>query len=204
MRLPDRFAMLRWISETALPGRRAARMAMLCLALCSLIPAAMAQASAPASEERVIAASLYRFLGYIEWPPSAFARADSPYVIGVVGADDIVEELSRVAAGRSMNNRPVSVRKLLFGDPLNGTHVLFIGRAEKTRQRQLLRQAQAQPVLVVTESEGALAQGSMINFRLVDDRVRFEVALDPIEKSGLKINSRMLSVAISVTKEPLP
>jgi len=50
----------------------------------------------------------------------------------------------------------------------------------------------------VTESDGALTQGSMINFVLVDRRVRFEVALDSAEKSGLKLSSRLLAVARQV------
>jgi hypothetical protein len=77
---------------------------------------------------------------------------------------------------------------------------VFVGKAEKARQAQLLKQAQMQSVLSVTETEEALAQGSMINFRIVEDRVRFEVALAPVEKAGMKINSRMLGVAISVIK----
>jgi hypothetical protein len=52
--------------------------------------------------------------------------------------------------------------------------------------------------LTVTENDGALALGGMINFRLVDDRVRFEVALDTAEKAGLRLSSRLLSVAVGV------
>ncbi|RZA15560.1 MAG: YfiR family protein, partial [Proteobacteria bacterium] len=54
------------------------------------------------------------------------------------------------------------------------------------------------PLLIVTEAEGALDQGSMINFRVVDGRVRFEVALDTLEEAGLKVSSRMLGVALHV------
>jgi hypothetical protein len=182
------------------------RNAVLWLALLSVLSVSMAQGSAagaaPASEERVKAASLYRFLSYVDWPPAAFLAAASPYVVGVVSADDIADELLRISAGRSLNNHPVAIRKMQAGDPLAGLHALFIGKPERSRQRQLLRQAQGLPILLVTESEGALAQGSMINFRVVDDRVRFEVSLDPAEKSGLKLNSRMLAIAISVMKEP--
>jgi hypothetical protein len=41
----------------------------------------------------------------------------------------------------------------------------------------------------------------MINFRLVDGRVRFEVSLGAAEKGGLKISSRMLQVALAVRTE---
>ncbi len=59
-------------------------------------------------------------------------------------------------------------------------------------------------MLLITESDGALAQGSMINFRIVEERVRFEVATDPVERAGLKLNTRMLSVALNIVKGTPP
>jgi hypothetical protein len=52
--------------------------------------------------------------------------------------------------------------------------------------------------LIVTEWDGALAQGSIINFLIVEGRVRFEIALDAAEKRGLRLSSRLLTVAQSV------
>ena len=55
------------------------------------------------------------------------------------------------------------------------------------------------PVLVVGESPGALGRGAMINFVHEDRRVRFEVDLDTLERSGLGVSSRLLTVARTVT-----
>jgi hypothetical protein len=184
---------------------RFARTVVLCIGLSaagcySAAQAAPSDGGAATVEQRVKAASLYKFLGYVEWPPASFATPGSPYVIGVVGADDIADELSRISAGRSVNNKALSVKRLKAGESLAGIHVLFIGREEGSRQAQLLQSAQKQPVLTVTETEGALAQGSMINFRLADERVRFEVSLDAIEKSDVRVSSRMLAVALFVSR----
>jgi hypothetical protein len=54
------------------------------------------------------------------------------------------------------------------------------------------------PTLVVTDSEGALDQGSMINFVLDDGHVRFEISTTPAEKRGLQLSSGLLAVAKSV------
>jgi hypothetical protein len=153
-----------------------------------------------ASEERVEAAYLHKFLNYADWPPSSFPQADTPYVIGVAGDDTVADELARIAAGRSVNNRGVIVKRMLPGDPVTDLHVLFIGRAERARQAQWLRQVKGRPVLAVTALEGALEQGSIINFRTVDDRVRFEVSIDAADQAGLRLNSRLFSVATNVVK----
>lgn len=163
-------------------------------------PATAAATTATASEERVKAASLYKFLGYTEWPKAAFARPDAPYVIAVTGAEDIAEDLDRLVAGRRVNDRPVAVRRVRPNESLSGVHMLFIGKGERGRQAQLVRQLQGQPVLIVTENDTGPVPGSMINFRIADERVRFEVALEPVEKAGLRVDARMLAVALVVHK----
>lgn len=171
--------------------------------------AVLAQTSAlrPAgpSEDNVKAAYLLRFLNYVEWPAASLGGADAPFVVGVANDESVLAELQRQAIGRSVNRRPVTVRRVNAGDSLAGLHVLFIGaRNERARQAALLHQVYATPVLAVTESEGALELGSMINFRLVDERLRFEVALEPVKRSGLELNSRLLSVASAVIKGAQP
>jgi hypothetical protein len=149
-------------------------------------------------EHRVKAAFLYQFAGYVEWPPMTFAQPGTPLTIAVVGAAPLAAELSQVAAGRSIEGRAVTVRRISPGESLAGVHVLFIGRDESARLTQLARNALQQAILTVTETDGALDQGSMINFVVVDRRVRFEVALDSAEKGGLKLSSRLLAVARQV------
>lgn len=159
---------------------------------------AQSAASANPLERRVKAAFLYKFLGYAEFPAHAFADAASPVTIGVVDADDVAAELARIVAGRTMGNRGIVVRQLAeseIGAPL---HMLFVGGPDAGRVSRLLRQANA--FLVVTESDNALPQGSAINFRIVDERVRFDVALDAAEKNGVKLSSRLLTVANRVQK----
>jgi len=76
--------------------------------------------------------------------------------------------------------------------------ILFIGQERRSLIAGLARKASERAVLVVTESEGALAEGSMVNFVLVDGRVRFEVGLDVVRRSGLTLSSRLLAVAVQV------
>jgi len=87
------------------------------------------------------------------------------------------------------------VRRLNRGDALTGLHIVFIARGHADRLAETLGAARGQPVLVVTESEGAGAPGSIINFVVVEDKVRFDVALARAESSNLKISARLLGVA---------
>jgi hypothetical protein len=174
---------------------------VLCLA-CIAFPAnaAPSEESGDAPARSVKAAYLYKFLSYVEWPPASAGEQNSPITIGVIGADDVATELSQIMPGRTVNNRPLAVKRLKEGDPLSGIQLVFIGQMDSARIYQLLKAAQQQSVLSVTESSDALAQGSVINFMLVDGRIRFEVSLEAAEKSNLKLSSRMLAIAHSVQK----
>jgi len=187
--------------------RGIARTLRLCLwamlAGASLVATCRAQSAADTLEYRIKAAFVCKFAGYVEWPPSLFERPDSPIVIGVIANDAIAEELARTAAGLSADGRPLTVRKLGRGDPLTGAHLVYIAGADDARIAETLASARGQPVLVVTESNLAMALGSMINFVVVDNKVRFDIAPQNAELSRLKISARLLGVARSlITKAP--
>jgi hypothetical protein len=57
-------------------------------------------------------------------------------------------------------------------------------------------------VLTVTESADTFALGSIINFVIVEDKVRFDVALHEAELCNLRVSARLLSVARKVLGGP--
>ena len=179
--------------------RQALLVLMLCLAGVAAVRAAE-PATATSVERGVKAAFLYKFLGYVEFAPNVPQDAGSPLVVGVLGADDIAAELSRVVTGRNVNGHPVAVKVLHEGDSLNGIHLLFVSAGETARAAAMLKAAQQAGVLSVTEASNLAQAGSVINFRQVEDRIRFEVSLDAAERSNIKLSSRLLSVAYAVLK----
>jgi hypothetical protein len=55
-------------------------------------------------------------------------------------------------------------------------------------------------VLLVTECANGLQAGSIINFRVVEERVRFDVSLDAADRNHIRLSSRLLTVASHVSK----
>lgn len=151
-----------------------------------------------ALERQVKAAYLYKFAGFVEWPEGSFSRPDSPVVIGVAGADALAEQLEQTVAGHTANGRPLQVKRIRRGDNLAGLHMLFISSQDKALAQDLLAASRGQPVLTVTDADETFGLGSMINFVIADERLRFEVSLKPAAASRLKISARMLSAAYRV------
>jgi hypothetical protein len=184
-------------------GRRALFAALLAIMAASGDWArSLAQSDLQVAEYKVKAAFLYKFASYVEWPPQVFERRESPFVIGVAGADALRDELARLVAGRSIDGRPVEVRGLRRGEAASGLHILFVGRLDHGQPADALASAKGRPVLTVTESEDTFALGSVINFVIVDDKVRFDVALREAELANLKVSARLLAVARKVLGGP--
>jgi hypothetical protein len=183
-------------SLSAVPRRWLA--AILLLALAATQHAAHAQAAGAAPRDSAVkAAFLYKFGSFVEWPAATFRDAQDPLVIGVLGDDAVADELEQLAAGRSVEGRPVKVRSVKESELPAGVHVLFVGTLRPARLREVLASASG-PVLVVTQQDGALAAGSVINFVADGSRVRFTASIASAEARGLRLSARLLAVAQSV------
>lgn len=154
-----------------------------------------AAASSAYSENDIKAAFLYNFGSYVSWPTTR--SSTDPITFAVLNAPGIEQALERLVQGRTLQNRPVRVRRLRSINELDGEEVVFIGAAENWRLSQLIDAVEG-PTLIVSDAPDGLALGAMINFQLVDERVRFEVALPAAEAAGLTLSSRLLSAALRV------
>ena len=153
-----------------------------------------------ATEASLKAAYLFKFASYVEWTASDFDSPAAPLSIGVVGADDVATELTRLVGGRNIAGHPVAVKRFSEGEAPRGVQMLFVGH-DTARLGAIARAAQSQGVLVVTDTEHGLEMGAAINFVAVGERLGFEVSLDSAEKSGHRISSRMLNVAKRVVQK---
>jgi hypothetical protein len=158
----------------------------------------LAQSEAP-SEYQVKSAFLYNFAKFTEWPSSAFADAQSPLVIGVVGDDPFGRQLDEMVAGKSINGRSIEIRRLRRGSDLRQCHLLFVSASERKGLAAILAGVKSFGVLTVSDLDGFLRNGGAIELLLVDDRVRFDINLEPAHQAGLKISSKLLALARSVT-----
>jgi hypothetical protein len=161
----------------------------------SLAVIAPAHAADGYSEDAVKAAYLYRFAGYVDWPDQG--AGSEPFTIAVLGSPAVVQELRRLLPNLSVNHHPAEVREVRGLHDLGRAQILYVGAGHAGILRTLTP-PQDHPMLLVTDEEGGLDAGSVLNFLTVDRRVRFEVSLTAAERARLKISSELLTVAVRV------
>jgi hypothetical protein len=169
---------------------------LLLLLLC--LPLHAQTAGGAPSEDAVKAVYLFKLHNYVAWP---YKSAETPTVVAVVGAEEVAEHLDEMPAVRQRSNEGVVIKRLRVGDATEGVHVLFVGDAYWSRAGAMVARASAHGVLVVSDVPGGLPAGSAMNFRLVEERLRFDVSLDAADKAGLKFSSQLLALALSVSRE---
>ena len=170
------------------------------LVLVPLLACAPVLAQASASEAEVKAAYLHKFAGFVEWPGDTFRSPSSPYVVAVAGDEPVLEELRRIARGRLVQGRPVTVVPAAAGDVPREANVLFIGRAVMRDAATLIADVRGEHVLVVTETPSGLSAGATLNFVEQDGRVRFEASLASARAADIRLSSRLLGVATRVVE----
>jgi|SRR5450432_1306688 hypothetical protein len=149
-------------------------------------------------EYKVKAAFLLNFTKFIEWPAAAFGESDSPIVICVLGDDPFGSTLDQTVAGEVVNGRGVAVQRIKEAPSPKSCQVLFVSRPEKDVLKIL--PGGGSGILTIGEGESFVHDGGMIAFVVENRRVRFSINQTAAENAGLKLSSRLLSVARSVKK----
>lgn len=169
-----------------------AALAALTMVFCAPAPA-VAQDNLEAA---VKATFLYRFGSFVEWPETAFVSPDAPIVICVTGGG-FADVVAQAAGDERIAGRAIVVRTVGIVSSGSGCHILYAtGRGGQT-VTESLRAVRGEPVLTVTDSQYGNARGA-VHFVVVSDRVRFHIDRDAAAENHLTLNSRLLSIALSV------
>lgn len=151
-----------------------------------------------ALEYAVKATYLYKLAPFVDWPPSTFASATTPFVICVVGPDPFDGFLVNAVAERRFGTHPFVVHKLHTLSPGSACRIVFISRLNGARLRRALAAVAGAPVLTVTDSHNDRGATSIIHFVIDKGHVRFDVNLEAAARNHLTISSKLLHLAVAV------
>jgi hypothetical protein len=144
-------------------------------------------------------AFLYNFTKFVEWPAGSYRDARAPLAICIVGHDPFNPDLEGELRTRTVGSHPVEVRTLRPNDALSVCHIVFVPVSEKDQDR-ILRDLNGSSALTVGETDGFAVRGGIINLTVEDNKVHFEVNQLAADRAGIRISSKLLSVA-KIVKE---
>ena len=186
------------VSRQGLRHPRLGQIVALAAGLLAACPQSWAQSgSVSVQEYQVKAAFLYNFAKFVDWPPPA-AGPKAPLVIVVFGRDPFGPVLANTVFGKTVNNRPLEVRRASRIEDLLPCHLVFISAKERRRVPAILKAVESAGVLTVSETDDFLDQGGAVRLVMEGRKVRFQINLEAARRNGLTVSSKLLSLAVEV------
>ena len=158
----------------------------------SQMPVSMADQRAKSVTQVVLG-----ILSYARWPVEP-----AQLRLCIVGPTEYTDDL--VKGTTQATGRPVTVRRLLAGNPsiAGECDAVYIGKLTSDERSQLFASLAGRPVLSISEGYDPCTVGSLFCLRVSDEQVSFEVNLDSVARSGVRIHPSVLQ--LSRRRAPTP
>jgi YfiR/HmsC-like len=147
------------------------------------------------SVQEVYSMMVYNFTKYVQWPDHA---GSGEFVIGVVGNSDIYNTLNGWYGGKARGSKTYVIKRFNSASEVTDCHVLYIDKSKSGEFESANSKVKGKGTLVITDKNGLGEKGSSINFKMVDNKLKFELNQKAIEASNLKVSGALSSMAILI------
>ena len=139
------------------------------------------------------------FIRYIGWPDEA---KQGDFVIGVLKENQVLSNLQAQTVGKKFGFQNIVVKEFKNIEDVVDCQILFFSNNQNYSKNAaiVIDKLKGKNSLIITESEGAIKDGSMINFVVRDEKLKFELSAANAEKFGLKFSSSLTSLSNAIIK----
>jgi hypothetical protein len=148
-------------------------------------------------EQKIKAGLIYNFLKYTQWPSAA---PHSTLVVCMLGGDPFDGQLAPMA-GRTVSQRSIELRVTKDASDTAGCAVVIVRADHRSAWEGARKSLAAKEILTFADFDGFTAEGGMVEFTRVDDRVSVKINTDAVAAARLKIDDRILKLASVVRAE---
>jgi hypothetical protein len=131
---------------------------------------------------------------FIDWPATAFASADAPLTIGILGKDPFGSSLEKLTRNATIGGRHIQIVHTESLARAMECHLLFIGK-ETSQLEPLLKGLASRSVVTVGETDSFLAAGGMIALKSERSTVRLRINNTMVHAANVTMSSKLLRIA---------
>ena len=163
-----------------------------------LLGASAVLASQSVTQATLKAAFLFNFAKFVEWPVDQSHAG--PLTVCVLDDAAVEDSLAQLVNGPPAASRSMSLLKAARSRSLRLCHVLYLGDPDPGRAVATLDEVKGAPILTIGDGDQFARGGGMIGLFIEDGRMRFAINPDAAQRAGLRLSSRLLSLA-KIVKE---
>ncbi len=150
-------------------------------------------------EYKIKAAFLLNFAKFINWPEGSFGDEEQLFTVCVIGENPFGSALSAIES-RTVGNKKIILRYVDDMTQVAGCRLLFISESEKNNLSSLHEALAGQTIITVSDINGFVGFGGIIEFVTKDSRLTFKINLSEAREQGLGIDSALLNLALEVKR----
>jgi len=137
------------------------------------------------------------FIRYIGWPEEA---KQGDFVIGVLRDKEMADYLRSVSKSKKFGFQDIVIKEFKSPEDVTYCQVLFIGDNINLSKNAatVVEKLGGKNSLIITEKNGAVKYGSMINFVIRDDKLKFEISKKNAAGFGLQVSSKLQNMASAI------
>lgn len=138
------------------------------------------------------------FIRYIGWPE---ATKQDDFIIGVIRDKEMSDWLSNQSTGKKFGYQNVVIKQFKSIEEVSDCQVIYVSSNINFPKHAatIKEKCGNKNTLIITETEGATQYGSMINFVIREDKLKFEIHKANAAKFGLQISSKLESMAAAIS-----
>lgn len=140
-------------------------------------------------------ALVYNFVKFTQWPENSINTR-----IEICYFNDLYKPGLTLVAGKKIASYSISIRQIDNINDVDTCQLVYIDKSKRDILNRLFLKVQGKPILTVSDIVGFYDEGGMIEITLSDNRLRFLINLDSVNKSNIVLSSQMLKLAIDVRR----
>lgn len=140
------------------------------------------------------------FARFIGWDD---VNREGDFVIGVLKDATIARKISQNTTGKKFGFQEIVVKEFKKVDDITDCQMLYIGSSyylNKKNMALIKPKISQTPTLIISEAKNGIVVGAMINFVVVDNKLRFEVDVENILNGGLQISNALTGLTNAIVK----
>lgn len=138
---------------------------------------------------------IFNFAKNTSWP---MEDANKDLVITIIGDKELAQELKALASSKKIVNRNVVVRSAPSVAAVGKSDIVCLGEAKSEQINVVVNHQEGSKSLIVSSKQGHCANGAGIAFTNSGGKLGFEISDKNIQKSGLRIDRRLMDLGTEV------
>lgn len=138
---------------------------------------------------------LLDFSHFVTWSSNT---SEEQFNICLYGSNPFGSSLHNLVKDKRIQGKVVSIMQQNSLQNLSKCHILYVNSSSKSKINAILKLIANKPILTVSNFDGFIEAGGIINFTEKEGATRFKINVKAMKKANLRISSKLIRLAVEV------